>query len=86
MDLDGKLIGPWVEELRRTIGALRREDAKCLNLAKLSFADAAGVRLLHALRSEGVVLTGAPPLIEALMAAHADAIEKSREYISLTAQ
>jgi anti-anti-sigma regulatory factor len=72
IDLDGKLVGPWVDELRRTIEALRRDDAIHLNLAKLTFADAAGLSLLHALRRDGVGLVGTLPLIAGLLASHID--------------
>ncbi len=72
IDLDGKLVGPWVDELQRAIEAVRREDAKRLNLSKLAFADAAGLRLLRALRRDGVELVGVLPLIAGLLALHGD--------------
>ena len=72
IDLDGKLVGPWVDELQRAIGAIPHGDEKRLNLAKLAFADAAGLRLLHALRRDGVEFVGALPLIAALLALHSD--------------
>ncbi len=67
IDLDGKLVGPWVDELRRTIESLRGDDAIQLNLAKLTFADAAGLGLLNALRDDGVELVGSLPLIAGLL-------------------
>lgn len=72
IDLDGKLLGPWVDELHSVIASLRPDDAKRLNLEKLEFADPAGLRLLHELRREGVDLVGVPPLIEGLLASHRD--------------
>lgn len=79
IDLEGKLVGPWVEELRRTIGSLQPEEAKRLNLAGLAFADTAGLRLLLDLRRGGVDLVGAMPLIEGLLAlqGNADTVEMS---------
>jgi anti-anti-sigma regulatory factor len=72
VDLDGKLVGPWVDEVRAAIAALRRDQAVCLNLEHLSFADAAGFRLLCEMRRDGVQLVGATPLIDALLAHHRD--------------
>jgi len=68
IDLEGKLLGPWVDELRKVIAALRVQEAVCLTLTHLSFADAEGIDLLRALRREGIQLAGASPLIECLLA------------------
>jgi ABC-type transporter Mla MlaB component len=70
VDLDGKLIGPWVEEVRTTVGALSGGQTVCLNLEHLSFADAAGVSLLYGLRRDGIQLVGASPLIDGLLQLH----------------
>ena len=67
IDLDGKLIGPWVEELRRAIGPQDAGESVCLNLAHLTFADSAGLSLLRELHRRGAQLVGAPPLIEGLL-------------------
>jgi ABC-type transporter Mla MlaB component len=72
VDLDGKLVGPWVDELRRTITTLGGGHVTRLNLTKLAFADAAGLSLLRALRRDGVELVGALPLIEGLLALQSD--------------
>ena len=45
--LDGKLLGPWVEELRSVIATLPGDGAVRLNLENLIFADAAGIELLQ---------------------------------------
>lgn len=71
MDLDGKLIGPWVEELRRAIGSQGSDESVCLNLSRLTFADAAGLGLLRELHRGGTQLVGAPPLIQGLLASRA---------------
>lgn len=68
IDLEGKLLGPWIDELRSVIATARVRDAVCLNLAHLSFADVAGIDLLRAFRREGIQLVGASPLIEGLLA------------------
>ena len=71
--LHGKLVGPWVEELRQTVARLGRDAAIRLNLEHLSFADAAGLALLCQLRREGVDLVRVQPLIEGLLASQARA-------------
>lgn len=68
IDLEGKLLGPWVDELRKVIAALRVQETVCLSLTHLSFADAEGIDLLRTLRHEGIELAGASPLIEGLLA------------------
>jgi len=70
VSLDGKLLGPWVDEARSVIAALPANEAVRLNLANLSFADAAGIELLRAARRDGIQFVGASPLIEGLLAAH----------------
>ena len=47
---------------------LGAKDAVRLNLEHLSFADAAGIEMLREVRSDGVQLIGASPLIEGLLA------------------
>ena len=66
--LDGKLLGPWVDELGSMMAMLGAKDAVRLNLEHLTFADAAGIEMLRKVRSDGVQLIGASPLIEGLLA------------------
>jgi anti-anti-sigma regulatory factor len=70
VDLDGKLVGPWVDEVRSIVAALRAAGAVRLNLERLSFADVAGLELLFAMRRDGVQLICGSPLIEGLLASH----------------
>lgn len=70
VDLDGKLIGPWVDEVRTTVAGLQRGQKVCLNLQHLSYADAAGLELLCRMRSDGILLVGASPLIDGLLQLH----------------
>lgn len=56
LTLEGRLIGPWVDELQRvTFGAGNVGDV-CLDLRDLSFADPAGIDLLRRLRAAGAEL------------------------------
>jgi ABC-type transporter Mla MlaB component len=70
LQLDGKLLGPWVDEVRAAVARLHDEEAVRLNLAGLSFADPAGIGLLEELRRNGVELTGCSALIAGLLASH----------------
>lgn len=77
IDLEGKLLGPWIDELRSVVASARVRDAVCLNLAHLSFADAAGIDLLRAFRRDGIQLVGASPLIEGLLASREEMLTSS---------
>lgn len=53
--LEGKLVGPWVEELRRlSDAALARSEAVSLDLEKVWFVDAQGIALLRDLAKQKV--------------------------------
>jgi ABC-type transporter Mla MlaB component len=58
--LEGRLTGPWVDELRRVYAGLLpafegRPPAFVLDLAEVSFVDGAGIALVRALAREGVL-------------------------------
>jgi len=59
--VEGRIIGSSVEELRRAcdVHTSLNEVQLSLNLADVSFADAAGIVLLKELRSRGVALMDA---------------------------
>ena len=47
LKLEGKLLGPWVDELRRVCEGLRTPPSGLrLNLASVTFIDPAGIKLL----------------------------------------
>ena len=53
--LEGKLVGPWVEELRRlSDAALARSEAVSLDLEKVWFVDSQGIALLRDLAKQKV--------------------------------
>ena len=62
---EGQITGPWVEELRTACNVHTSSDEVqlSLELADISFADAAGVALLKELRSRGVGLIRATPFL-----------------------
>jgi hypothetical protein len=68
LKLEGKLIGPWVEELARlccepTLAASRPH----LDLSSVTFVDAAGLSLLHELLAQGVTVTSCSGLVAELL-------------------
>jgi ABC-type transporter Mla MlaB component len=55
--LEGKLVGPWVNEARVQLDrTVANRSAIRLDLAKLSFVDRAGTSLLHDLVSRGFAI------------------------------
>jgi anti-anti-sigma regulatory factor len=63
--VEGRLTGRWVEELRKTcdLHALSDGIRLTLDLADVSFADAAGIELLKELRNRLVTLLGPSSLV-----------------------
>ena len=63
--VEGRLTGRWVEELRRTcdLHALSDGIRLTLDLADVSFADAAGIELLKELKTRLVTLRSPSSLV-----------------------
>lgn len=62
--LEGRVIGPWVEELSNLCTSLlRREIAVTLDLTDVSFVDGEGLALFRQLRSRRVGLRNCSPLV-----------------------
>jgi ABC-type transporter Mla MlaB component len=63
--VEGRITGPWVEELRTAcnVHTVPEEVQLSLELADISFADAAGIALLRELRNRGVGLIGTTPFL-----------------------
>ena len=69
LKLEGKLRGPWVEELA---GAARRPITEGkgpirLDLLAVTFVDEAGVRLLRELMRQGIAITATSGFVAALL-------------------
>jgi hypothetical protein len=64
--LEGRLVGPWVGELRRVLAELG-SGGITLDLGGLSFAGTDGVALLRSLRNSGVEMTRPSGFLAALM-------------------
>jgi hypothetical protein len=56
--LEGKLLGPWVDELRNVCTQpLERLEQVGLDLAAVTFVNAAGAELLRKLIRQGIIIT-----------------------------
>ncbi len=59
--LEGRIVGPWVEELQRSCDEVLAAGLRLnLHLAEVQFMDAEGVDLLARLRSRGAELLECP--------------------------
>ena len=68
LKLEGKLLGPWVDELRRTCEELQTSPSGLrLNLAGVTFSDPAGIELLGDLIQRGATLDACSGFIEELL-------------------
>ena len=66
--LEGKLLEPWVEEVRQACAASARgTDHLSLDLAAVTFVDAAGARLLRELLQQGIALVACSGFVAALL-------------------
>lgn len=66
--LEGKLIGPWVGELRRAYEELQvPAGSLALNLSAVTFIDRAGVQLLGDLMHRGATIYGCRGFIAELL-------------------
>lgn len=66
--LEGKLLGPWVDEARRAcLEAGRGAHRTALDLSAVDFADAAGAQLLRDLLGDGATLAGCSHFISELL-------------------
>jgi hypothetical protein len=68
LQLEGKLVGPWVDELSRACEELRTPPSSLhLNLAAVTFIDPAGITFLSELIQRGATITGCSGFIEELL-------------------
>lgn len=67
LKLEGKLMGPWVEELQQVCTATSAPPPLCLDLSAVSYVDSAGVALLRGLSRQGVRLVSCSGFIAELL-------------------
>ena len=64
LQLEGRVVGPWVEELRQICEPLLADETElALDLAEVSFADESGVTLLASLARRGVRFSKPSPFL-----------------------
>jgi hypothetical protein len=66
--LSGKLLAPWVPEVRRAFARESPGARPRLDLSELRYADATGVELLRGLQGDGIEIIGSNPYSRALLA------------------
>jgi ABC-type transporter Mla MlaB component len=65
LKLEGRVVGPWVGELRQVCESLLSEvRALKLDLADVTFADADGVAVLTGFKTRGVTLKNCSPFVD----------------------
>ena len=69
--LEGRLVGPWVSELRSFVAAHPDGVKRRLDIAGLEFVDSGGAELLIELRATGAELVSARPYVAELLEAAA---------------
>jgi len=82
--LEGKLVGPWVKELKQCWQAAVTDDPSTpvlVDLAAVTFVDHDGRALLKQMRHQGVRLSSQGVLIDAIVA-DIEAEETKREEIA----
>jgi hypothetical protein len=73
LDVEGRVIGPWVDELDRSCaGALARGVTVALDLACVSFVDHRGIALLDRLGARDVTLVNCPRFVAEQLQAWAE--------------
>jgi ABC-type transporter Mla MlaB component len=68
LKLEGRVIGPWVEELWRSCESVFSRGARLtLDLSEVSFVDRNGVELFRSLQSRQVELLNCSPFVATLL-------------------
>ncbi|HEY2589593.1 MAG TPA: hypothetical protein VGI81_27860 [Tepidisphaeraceae bacterium] len=68
LKLAGKLVGPWIGELRSACGrAAARYGTVRLDLADVSFVDADGIALIRELAGGGLAIARTNPFVAELL-------------------
>ena len=67
MHLEGRLLSPWVEEVRSAVAQRAATGCVRLDLTELRYADVAGIELLRALQVRGIEIASSSPYSSALL-------------------
>lgn len=65
LKLEGRVVGPWVEELRRVCEPIMADERVLkLDFAEVTYVDAEGVAALRGLSVRGATLNRCSPFVE----------------------
>jgi anti-anti-sigma regulatory factor len=67
LKVEGEILGPWVDALRATCAARGRQRRLRLDLAAVTYVDAAGVQLLRELMAEGIAIAACSSFVGELL-------------------
>jgi hypothetical protein len=63
--IEGRLEGPWVRDLETAVsGAATIPGCTYIDISAVTFVDARGMKLLHKLMTQGVVLQPVSPFVQ----------------------
>jgi hypothetical protein len=65
--LEGKLLGPWVDEVRSLFTGTDAESFPLLDLSGLSYVDRPGTEMLQQLLQQGVRIESCSPFVAELL-------------------
>lgn len=65
--VEGKILGPWISEVRAAIAAVPRGHRCRIDVARVTFVDSAGAELLATLQRDGVEIASCSRFIAELM-------------------
>jgi ABC-type transporter Mla MlaB component len=65
--VEGKILGPWIPEIHSAIKAIPDGQTRRLDLAGVTFVDAAGAQLLSSLQQNGIEIASCSHFISDLL-------------------
>lgn len=68
IQIEGKILGPWVSEVRSAVDEIPKSNARRLDMAGVSLVDASGAQLILQLQKEGVEVTSCSHFVADLLA------------------
>ena len=67
LKLEGKLLKPWIAEVRRSVGNPHDPQKLQLDLSNVSFVDAAGAELLRGLLATGAEIVACSSFVREIL-------------------
>ncbi len=69
--IEGKILGPWVPEIRAAIAAIPNGQSRRIDLAGVKYVDSAGAELLTTLRRDGLEIASCSQFVADLLERYA---------------